>query len=52
MGDNISLYGNGPARMVGGNGVGVVLVNSATYGGGTIVLRPGGFPVYGGFRRF
>ena len=60
VGDNISLYGNGPATVVGnngtgirgGNGVGVVLVNSATFGGGTIVLRPGGFPVYGGFRNF
>ncbi len=58
VGQNISLYGNGPATVVGnngvgirgGNGVGVILVNSATYGGGTIVLRPGGIPVYGGFR--
>lgn len=54
-GDTVTLYGNGPAAKVGGAGSlggagGVVLVNSATYSGGTIVLRPGGFPVYGGFR--
>lgn len=55
-GDNVTFYGNGPASRVGGNGSlggvgGVTLVNSATYNGGTLLLRPaGGFPVYGGFR--
>ena len=66
VGTQVSLLGNGPARnfsspgvtvgrggglnRLGGNGTGVVLVNSATYGGNTYDLRPGGIPVYGGFR--
>lgn len=48
VGDNVTLFGNGGATNVGG----VILVNSLNYNGGSIVLRPGGFPVFGGFRRF
>jgi hypothetical protein len=45
VGDTVSLLGNGGATRVGP----VVLVNSLNYSGGTIVLRPNGIPVYGGF---
>ena len=47
VGDAVTLYGNGPAARLGAT----TLVNSFSYGGGSIVLRgPGGVnPVYGGF---
>ncbi len=51
-GANVTLYGNGPSARVGaqsGYG-GVLLLNSATYDGGSILLNNGGIPVYGGFR--
>ncbi|GEM_PF-1003747 len=53
-GDTVTLYGNGPSSRVGGQNSlgglgGVVLVNSLNYNGGSLVLRPGGVPVYGGF---
>ena len=56
-GDQVTLYGNsyaggGSARVntPGSLNGGVFLLNSATYSGGTFLLRPGGFPVYGGFQ--
>ena len=51
-GADVTLYGNGPAAHVGAEGGygGVILLNSATYSGGTILLNNGGVPVYGGFR--
>ena len=50
-GQNITLYGNRASNRVGNQSIagGVILVNSANYGGGDLFLRPGGFPVYGGF---
>jgi hypothetical protein len=48
VGDTVSLFGT---RGGATNLNGVVLVNSMDYQGGTIVLRPGGIPVYNnGFR--
>ncbi len=48
VGDTITLFGTrGNATNVNG----VILVNSMDYAGGTIILRPGGIPVFNGFRR-
>ena len=47
LGDSITLFGNGGATRVGN----IILVNSLNYSGGTIMLRPNGIPVYGGFYR-
>lgn len=47
LGDSITLFGNGGATRVGN----IILVNSLNYAGGTMVLRPNGIPVYGGFYR-
>ena len=51
-GQQLTLYGNavGRVRSPGSLNGGVLLLNSATYSGGTVILRPGGFPVYGGFQ--
>lgn len=51
-GTNVTLYGNGPVTRVGStNGYGgVLLLNSATYDGGTIILNNGASSYYGGFR--
>jgi len=47
VGQNVTLFGN---RAVNYNGV--ILVNSMDYSGSSIILRQGGIPVYGGFRRY
>lgn len=52
VGDTVTLFGQGGATRVGGPN-GVILVNSFyTPNYGTIILRPGGVPVWNGFRGF
>lgn len=46
VGQQLTFTGALGARNVGG----VILADSAYYGGGAFILRPGGFPVYGGFQ--